>query len=195
MCPATPARRSRSSSSPWHSPKYFLPVHGEYKQLKKHAMTAEKPGHPGKNIHIAEIGAGHPPVRRRPGDLGEPVPAGAVMVDGLGVGDVGNVVLRDRRHLSQDGLVIVVATVDNQTGQVLAGPDLVSRGFVYVRESEELMDEARRVVQAVLRASAPPITICTTGTASRPACGRSLSAYIYRKTKRSPMILPILMEV
>ena len=174
------------------APQYFLPVHGEYKQLKKHAMTAESLGIPPKNIHIAEIGQD---IRLSADglELGEPVPAGAVMVDGLGVGDVGNVVLRDRRHLSQDGLVIVVATVDSRSGQVLAGPDLVSRGFVYVRESEELMDEARRlVVQCFEKCRTEHVRDWNS---VKTRVRETLSSYIFRKTKRSPMILPILMEV
>ena len=175
------------------NPQYFLPVHGEYKQLKKHALTAMKLGIPEKNILIAANGDSIN-LSRDAMTLGEPVQAGAVMVDGLGVGDVGNVVLRDRRHLSQDGLVIVVATVDNKTGQVLAGPDLVSRGFVYVRESEELMDEARRVVQAVFDKCAADYHMHDWNSV-KTRVRESLSAYIYRKTKRSPMILPILMEV
>ncbi len=175
------------------NPQYFLPVHGEYKQLKKHAMTAMKLGIPEKNILIAANGDCIN-LSRDAMTLGEPVQAGAVMVDGLGVGDVGNVVLRDRRHLSQDGLVIVVTTVDNKTGQVLAGPDLVSRGFVYVRESEELMDEARRVVQAVFDKCAADYHMHDWNSV-KTRVRESLSAYIYRKTKRSPMILPILMEV
>ena len=173
------------------SPQYFLPVHGEYKQLKKHAMTAESLGIPAKNIHIAEIGQD---IRLSADSLetGEPVPAGVVMVDGLGVGDVGSVVLRDRRHLSQDGLVIVVATV-SPDGRVLAGPDLVSRGFVYVRESEELMEEARRLVLQCFERCRAERTHDWNSVKTRVR--ETLSAYIYRRTKRSPMILPILMEV
>ena len=174
------------------APKYFLPVHGEYKQLKKHAITAEKLGIPPKNIHIAEIGQDI--ILSADGlSTGEPVPAGAVMVDGLGVGDVGNVVLRDRRHLSEDGLVIVVATVNSRTGQVVAGPDLVSRGFVYVRESEQLMDEARRLVTQCFEKCAAENVRDWNSVKTRVR--EVLSSYIYRKTKRSPMILPILMEV
>mgnify|MGYP000113888811 CR=1 FL=1 len=116
-------------------PKYFLPVHGEYKQLKKHALTAASLGIPTSNILIAENGS-NVILSRDEIKLGEPVTAGAVMVDGLGVGDVGNVVLRDRHHLSEDGIIIVTAAIDGSNGQVLSGPDLVSRGFVYVRESE-----------------------------------------------------------
>ena len=174
------------------NPKYFLPVHGEYKQLKKHAMTAESLGIPAKNIHIAEVGQDII-LSADVLETGEPVPAGAVMVDGLGVGDVGNVVLRDRRHLSEDGLVIVVATVDRATGEVIAGPDLVSRGFVYVRESEELMDEARRLVSQCFDRCA--MENVREWNSVKTRVRETLSSYIYRKTKRSPMILPILMEV
>lgn len=174
------------------APQYFLPVHGEYKQLKKHAQTAASLGIPEKNIHISEIG--ETVILSRSGlRVGEPVPAGAVMVDGLGVGDVGNVVLRDRRHLSEDGLVIVVATIDGVNGEVLAGPELVSRGFVYVRESEELLDEARRLVAETFEKCRfdRQRDLGSVKTRVREA----LSSYIYRKTKRSPMILPILMEI
>ena len=125
--------------------------------------------------------------------LGEPVTAGAVMVDGLGVGDVGNVVLRDRHHLSEDGIIIVTAAVDGSTGQLLSGPDLVSRGFVYVRESEELMDGARVQVEMALDRSMADNMHDWASVKSRVR--EALSSYIYRKTKRSPMILPILMEV
>ncbi len=174
------------------APRYFLPVHGEYKQLKKHAMTAASLGIAPKNIHIAEVGQ-NIILSEDSLELGEPVPAGALMVDGLGVGDVGNVVLRDRRHLSQDGLVIVVATVDCHTGEVLAGPDLVSRGFVYVRESEELMDEARRlVVQCFEKCREENVRDWNS---VKTRVRETLSSYIFRRTKRSPMILPILMEV
>ena len=124
---------------------------------------------------------------------GKKLAAGDVLVDGLGVGDVGNVVLRDRRHLSEDGLVIVVATVNSRTGQVMAGPDLVSRGFVYVRESEQLMDEARRLVTQCFEKCAAENVRDWNSVKTRVR--EALSSYIYRKTKRSPMILPILMEV
>ena len=125
--------------------------------------------------------------------LGEPVTAGAVMVDGLGVGDVGNVVLRDRKHLSEDGLVIIVATVDSKSGKVLAGPDLVSRGFVYVRENESLMDGAQSIVENALQRCVDENVRDWNSVKTRVR--EALSSYIYRRTKRSPMILPILMEV
>ena len=173
-------------------PKYFLPVHGEYKQLKKHAITAASLGIPTSNILIAENGS-NIILSQDEMKLGEPVTAGAVMVDGLGVGDVGNVVLRDRKHLSEDGLVIIVATVDSKTGKVLAGPDLVSRGFVYVRENESLMDGAQSIVETALDRCVDEHVRDWNSVKTRVR--EALSSYIYRRTKRSPMILPILMEV
>ena len=173
-------------------PKYFLPVHGEYKQLKKHAITAASLGIPTSNILIAENGS-NIILSQDEMKLGESVTAGAVMVDGLGVGDVGNVVLRDRKHLSEDGLVIIVATVDSKTGKVLAGPDLVSRGFVYVRENESLMDGAQSIVETALDRCVEEHVRDWNSVKTRVR--EALSSYIYRRTKRSPMILPILMEV
>ena len=185
-------------------PKYFLPVHGEYKQLKKHALTAASLGIPTSNILIAENGSNvilsqdemNGQNIRLSADgmtVENTVTAGAVMVDGLGVGDVGNVVLRDRKHLSEDGLVIIVATVDSKTGKVLAGPDLVSRGFVYVRENESLMDGAQSIVENALERCVDEHVRDWNSVKTRVR--EALSSYIYRRTKRSPMILPILMEV
>lgn len=173
-------------------PQFFMPVHGEYKQLKKHAITAANLGIPQENIIIAENGDC---LRlSRDGVANEaPVTAGAVMVDGLGVGDVGNVVLRDRRHLSEDGLVIVVATVDGVTGEVLAGPDIVSRGFVYMREAEQLIDGAAEVACRVLDECRRENVHDWASMKSR--LRDAVSIYLYRNTKRSPMILPIIMDV
>ena len=173
-------------------PKFFLPVHGEYKQLKKHALTAASLGIPHSNILIAENGS-NVILTQDEIKLGEPVTAGAVMVDGLGVGDVGNVVLRDRKHLSEDGLVIIVATVDGKTGRVLAGPDLVSRGFVYVRENESLMEGAQSTVEMALNRCVEERVRDWNSVKTRMR--EALSSHIYRRTKRSPMILPVLMEV
>ena len=173
-------------------PKYFMPVHGEYKQLKRHALTAASLGIPATNILIGENGS-HVILSQNELKLGAPVTAGAVMVDGLGVGDVGNVVLRDRKHLSEDGLVIVVATIDRANGTVVAGPDLVSRGFVYVRENEQLMDGARETVQAAFDKALSDGHYDWNNVKTQVR--EALSAYIYRRTKRSPMILPILMEI
>lgn len=173
-------------------PKFFIPVHGEYKQLKKHAQTARAIGIPEKNIYIGENGDCIV-LSQDALTLGDPVPAGAVMVDGLGVGDVGNVVLRDRRHLSEDGLVIVVATIDSSSGEVLAGPEIVSRGFVYVRESEQLLVGACEQVREVLSRMDDMDKRDFGGVKTR--IREAVSAFLYRKTKRSPMILPIIMEV
>lgn len=173
-------------------PKYFLPVHGEYKHLFKHAMTAKGVGVPEKNICIAENGDCII-LSQDAMTKGEPVTAGAVMVDGLGVGDVGSIVLRDRRHLSEDGLVIVVVTVDAASGRVLAGPDIVTRGFVYVRESEPLLDGARDTVREAL-AKLDARDMRDFGSV-KTRIREAVSSYLYRKTKRSPMILPILMDV
>ena len=174
-------------------PKYFLPVHGEFKQLKRHAETAEHLGYiPKQNIYIAENGQ-NIRISADGMTVENTVTAGAVMVDGYGVGDVGNVVLRDRHHLSEDGIIIVTAAIDGSNGQVLSGPDLVSRGFVYVRESEELMEGARTQVEMALDRSLADNMHDWASVKARVR--ESLSSYIYRRTKRSPMILPILLEV
>lgn len=173
-------------------PQFFLPVHGEYKQLKRHAKTAAGLGIPEKNIYIGENGD-HIILSRDGITIGESVTAGAVMVDGLGVGDVGSIVLRDRRHLSEDGLVIVVATVDASSGELLAGPELVTRGFVYVRESEGLLDEACAQVREVFAHLQRGDLHDRNSLKTR--IRETVSSYLYRRTKRSPMILPILMEI
>ena len=173
-------------------PRYFLPVHGEYKQLKRHAMTAASVGIPAENILIAENGS-HVILTRDSMTLGENVPAGAVMVDGLGVGDVGNVVLRDRKHLSEDGIIVVAASVDFSTGNVLSGPELISRGFVYAKDNEELIADAQRTVEMAMDRALYG-RVVDVGSV-RAQVREALSSYIYRRTKRSPMILPIIMEV
>ena len=173
-------------------PKYFIPVHGEYHHLVKHAKLAEDLGMPRENIFIAENGNVLEFSRDKAGIVGR-VQAGLVMVDGLGVGDVGNIVLRDRRQLSQDGILIVVLTMNKQTGKVIAGPDIVSRGFVYVRESEELMDDARnRVIQALENCTKEKITEWS---AIKTNVRDVLGKYLFDRTRRRPMILPIIMEV
>ena len=174
-------------------PQYFLPVHGEFKQLKRHAETAEHLGYlPARNIIIAENGQ-NLRLSRDGLVLEETVPAGAVLVDGYGVGDVGNVVLRDRHHLSEDGIIIITAAVDGRSGTVLSGPELVSRGFVYVRESEELMEGARAQVEMALDRALSEDRRDWNGVKNQVR--EALSSYIYRRTKRSPMIVPIIMEV
>ena len=173
-------------------PQYFIPVHGEQKHLQKHAGLAMSMGYDMKHIYLGNIGEKISLSKTEMKQI-ETVPAGEVYVDGLGVGDVGNVVLRDRKHLSEDGLVIIVATVDSKTGKVLAGPDLVSRGFVYVRENESLMDGAQSIVENALERCVDEHVRDWNSVKTRVR--EALSSYIYRRTKRSPMILPILMEV
>ncbi|MGI5896202.1 MAG: ribonuclease J [Oscillospiraceae bacterium] len=173
-------------------PKFFLPVHGEYKHLKKHSQLAQAVGIPPSNILIGDIGQ----VIELDGvemKVTGTVPAGRVFVDGYGVGDVGSIVLRDRKHLAQDGLIIVVVTMESTSGAVVAGPDIVSRGFVYVRESEELMDNARQRIVEVLDDCASR-SVREWGTI-KTAIKDDLSNFIYKKTKRAPMILPIIMEI
>ncbi len=173
-------------------PKFFIPIHGEYKHLKKHAKLAIGMGVPEENIFISDIGQ----VIETDGvemKFTGTVPAGRVMVDGYGVGDVGSVVLRDRKHLAEDGMMVIVATIERESGRVLAGPDIVSRGFVYVRESEELMDEAKALMKKVMD-NCNERNIREWGHI-KSAMRDALSDYIYSKTKRSPMILPIIMEV
>ena len=173
-------------------PKFFIPVHGEYHHLVQHARLARELGMPKENIFISENGQILEFTRDK-GQVAGKVTAGMVMVDGLGVGDVGNIVLRDRRQLSQDGILIVVVTMNKQTHRVVSGPDIVSRGFVYVRESEALMDEATaRVQQALDRCEEEKVKEWAAIKSNvRDALGR----YLFEKTRRRPMILPIIMEV
>lgn len=173
-------------------PKYFIPIHGEYKHLKKHANLAKRMGIPEENIFIADIGQVLE-TNNATMKFTTQVTAGRVLVDGLGVGDVGSVVLRDRKLLAEDGLIIVAASIDKLTGSIVAGPDIVSRGFVYVRESETLMQESRDVVLKVLNDCIAK-NVREWGSI-KPAVKDALSNYISQKTKRSPMILPIIMEV
>lgn len=173
-------------------PKFFIPVHGEYKHLTKHKATAMSIGIPEENIIIGNIGD----VIETDGvdmKITGTVPAGKVLVDGLGVGDVGSIVLRDRKHLAQDGLIIAVVTIDKAAGEILAGPDMVSRGFVYVRESEELMSEARKLLTHTLQNCLDHNM--KEWNAIKGKMKDSLSEFIYKKTQRSPMILPVIMEV
>ncbi|WP_298592820.1 ribonuclease J [uncultured Mitsuokella sp.] len=173
-------------------PKFFIPVHGEYHHLVQHAHLARELGMPKENIFISENGQALEFTREK-GQVAGKVTAGMVMVDGLGVGDVGNIVLRDRRQLSQDGILIIVVTMNRQTNRVVSGPDIVSRGFVYVRESEALMGEARaRVQQALDRCEDENVKEWSAIKANvRDALGR----YLFEKTRRRPMILPIIMEI
>ncbi|MCL6592723.1 MAG: ribonuclease J [Alicyclobacillus sp.] len=172
-------------------PKYFLPVHGEYRMQRMHAKLAMDVGVPEENIFVLDLGD---VVEFENGSarLAAKVPAGTVMIDGLGVGDVGNIVLRDRKLLSQDGILVVVVTLSKESGAILSGPDIISRGFVYVRESEALLDEATRLVEATLtKMVADNISEWSSlKTAVREALGR----YLFDQTRRRPMILPIIME-
>ena len=178
-------------------PKYFVPIHGEYRHLILHARLAQGLGLPSENIFVIEDGdvlefdAGGVHVA-------EHVPAGYVFVDGLGVGDVGQVVLRDRQVLSQDGVLIVSLTVDRESGHPVAGPEIISRGFVYMRESEELIEKARSQVFQALEAAKTE-----EGGVRRPVDWQTirnrirdvLAKFVYEQTRRRPMILPLVMEV
>lgn len=173
-------------------PKYFIPVHGEYRQLMAHAETARSVGILPQNIIIPSNGRVIE-VNEDDIKLTGTVPFGKVMVDGLGVGDVGNIVLKDRQKLSQDGLIIIVITMDSKTGKVIAGPDVITRGFVYVRESENLMEEIKKLLrEELIKCEEKHITDWST---IKAILKDKLHEYIYKKTKRTPMLLPIIMEV
>ena len=172
-------------------PKYFIPVHGEYRQLIAHRNTARQMGIPADNIILMKNGR-IVEINENEAKISGSVPVGKVFVDGLGVGDVGNIVLRDRQHLSQDGLIVVVLTMDS-LGNVVAGPDIISRGFVYVRESENLMDDVRMLINAeVMQCVENHIRDWST---IKSTIRDSLKDYIFQTTKRNPMILPIIMEI
>ena len=173
-------------------PKYFIPVHGEYRQLIAHSETAKKVGIKPENIFLTTNGR-ILEINEDEAGLTGTVPFGKVMVDGLGVGDVGNIVLRDRQHLSQDGLIIVVMSMDSATGEIVAGPDVISRGFVYVRESENLMEDVKKMLREEVRKLEEHGVRDWSTIKSR--LKDSLRDYIFAKTKRNPMILPIIMEV
>lgn len=173
-------------------PKFFIPVHGEQKHLQKHAGLAEAMGIPAKNIFIGDNGQ----VAEITADsikAGTPVQAGKVFVDGSGVGDVGSVVLRDRKHLGEDGIIIVTASLDYKTGQLISGPEVVSRGFVYVKESEELLENARRVAEKALE-NCYYSNISDIG-AVKGKLKEAVSRFVHEQTKRDPIILPMIMEV
>ncbi|MFD3156464.1 ribonuclease J [Haloimpatiens sp. FM7330] len=173
-------------------PRYFIPAHGEYRHLKQHSELAQKLGMNEKNIIIAQNGDMIEITRQNIRKTGT-VMSGQVFVDGLGVGDVGNIVLRDRKHLSQDGILTVVVTIEKDSGSVIAGPDIISRGFVYVRESEDLMEGARKVVKEAL-AECEKYHITEWATI-KSKIKEVLRLFLYEQTKRKPMILPIIMEI
>lgn len=173
-------------------PQYAVPVHGEYRHLMKHAELAQSMGVPKENVFIISSGDVLEMSKEKAKVVGK-VPAQGILVDGLGVGDVGNIVLRDRQHLAENGLIIVVVTLEKYSNQILSGPDIVSRGFVYVRESENLMDDAKEVVYNALER-------CLNKNTSdwgkiKTEVKDSLSDFLWKRTKRNPMILPIIMEV
>ena len=173
-------------------PKYAIPVHGEYRHLKANAEIAKNLGIPSENIFIMQSGDVLA-LDQESAKVVDKVHTGAILVDGLGVGDVGNIVLRDRQHLAEDGIIIVVLTLEKGTNRLLAGPDIVSRGFVYVRESEGLMEEARQVVSESLDK-------CLSNRYAdwnkiKLTIRDTMNDYIWKKTKRRPMIIPIIMDV
>lgn len=173
-------------------PKFFMPIHGEYRHLMQHKELAQFMGMSADHIFVCEIGQ----VLELDGEScrrAGSVPSGRVLIDGYGVGDVGNIVLRDRRHLAQDGLIVVVATVDVDSCEIISGPDIISRGFVYVRESEELMDEVRAIARNVLDETLEAGV--TEWNQIKSNVKDDLSKYLYSKTKRKPMILPVIMNV
>ncbi len=173
-------------------PRFFIPVHGEYKHLKKNKSIAVSMGIPEENVFIGAIGDVIETDGVKMAITGK-VPAGKVLVDGLGIGDVGSVVLRDRKHLAEDGLIVVAATIDSESGYVAAGPDVLSRGFVYVRENEEMMDEARTLLADTLEKCLEKRN--RDWNSIKTAMRNDLSDFIYKKTGRNPMILPIIEEV
>lgn len=170
-------------------PKYFLPVHGEYRHLRQHANLAQNLGMAPENIFIMDIGEVLELDSHGARKNGR-VTAGKVLVDGLGIGDVGNVVLRDRKHLSEDGMIIVIVTIQKETGQLITGPDVISRGFIYVRESDDLMEEVKRICKNALQKCEGK-----NWTAKKNSIKDSLRDFIFMKIKRNPMILPIIIEI
>lgn len=173
-------------------PKYAIPVHGEYRHLKANAGVARSLGIPKENVFIIQSGDVLE-LCDESAKVVDKVHTGAILVDGLGVGDVGNIVLRDRQHLAEDGIIIVVLTLERRTNRLLAGPDIVSRGFVYVRESEQLMEDARKAVSESLDK-------CLKGRHTdwnkiKLVIRDTMNDYIWKKTKRRPMVIPIIMDV
>ncbi|WP_139488923.1 ribonuclease J [Brevibacillus dissolubilis] len=173
-------------------PKYFIPIHGEYRMLRMHGILAEQVGVAPENIFLLDNGD-TVEIQGGRARYGPKVPAGNVLIDGLGVGDVGNIVLRDRKLLSQDGILVVVVTLSKQNGTILSGPDIISRGFVYVRESEELLDEANRIVSQTLQKCMDENV--NEWSSLKNNVKDTLGRFLYEQTRRRPMILPIIMEV
>lgn len=172
-------------------PKYFVPIHGEHRHMQKHCELAKQMGVSAKNVFISDVGRVFE-IGEKGAKLTGTVPCGRVLVDGLGVGDVGNVVLRDRKHLAEDGLITVVLTLDER-GKVVAGPDIVSRGFIYVKEAEDLMEELKKLAIKVVN-DCTKSRYCDWSTIKNTLKSK-LSDFLFQKTKRKPMILPIIMEL
>ena len=173
-------------------PRFFIPLHGEQRHLQIHSKLAQSMGMHPKNIHIGEIGTVFE-LTAKSCKVNGTVPAGKVFVDGTGVGDVGSVVLRDRKHLAQDGMIVVCVNLSSQDGSVISGPDIITRGFIYVKESEELMQELQEVaMEAIERCSRKRSRDWAT---IKSAIKNDLSGYLYKTTKRNPMILPVIMEI
>ena len=173
-------------------PKFFIPVHGEQRHLQLHAKLAQSMGMNPRNIHIGEIGTVFE-FTGKTCKVNGTVPAGRVFVDGSGVGDVGSVVLRDRKHLAEDGMIVVCVNLSSEDGSVITGPDIITRGFIYVKESEELMDELKEVaMEAIDRCQRKRVRDWS---AIKSAIKNDLSGYLYKTTKRNPMILPVIMEI
>ena len=173
-------------------PKFFIPVHGEYRHLHHHATLARNLGMPYDNVLIPEIGDVIE-LDANGLDVTGVVPNGSVLIDGLGIGDVGSVVLRDRKHLSEDGLLIVVMGIDHDLGSVVSGPDIISRGFVYMRQADELLDGAREAAKRAIEAFGPIDS--TDWNHVKNDVRESVQRYIYDTIKRNPMILPIIVEI
>jgi len=173
-------------------PRFFIPVHGEQRHLQLHARLAKQMGMQPKRICVGELGSVIE-LSAKTMKVNSTVTAGMVLVDGTGVGDVGSVVLRDRKHLAQDGMIVVCVNISSQDGGIITGPDIITRGFVYVKESEELMDELREVtLEAISRCRRKRIKDWN---AIKAAIKNDLSGYLYKTTKRNPMILPVIMEI
>ena len=170
-----------------------MPVHGEYRHLAANRELALDMGMDPQDIFISDIGRVLE-IDQKGARFGETVQSGKVLVDGYGVGDVGNIVLRDRRHLSQDGLIVVVASIDSQHGLLISGPDVVSRGFVYVRESEELMEEVRQIAAAAIEKGLSK-SRGADRMALKTAVKDDLTKFVYSKTTKKPMVLPIIMNL
>ena len=172
-------------------PKFFIPVHGEYRMLWQHAVLAESMGMNSTDIVLPETGQVIE-MNQEGLYLAEQIPTGAVLVDGLGIGDVGNVVLRDRKHLSQDGLIIVVMAINRDDQRLVSGPDIISRGFIYVRENEDIIENTRDVVRQILSQSS---LAGEDWPALKNRIKDELHRFIFEKIKRNPMILPIILDV